>query len=125
MTRSTPLPPHLERFVREQIASGRFHSEDGVIRAALQLLEAASRPGTASEPRAATDLSRRPERTALTEKWESPREWRSVPPATETAPAPARRSPRGLLADVRSGLSFDDFREARGEMWAGLRHGGA
>jgi hypothetical protein len=36
-----------------------------------------------------------------------------------------RRSPRGILADLRSGINLDDIQEARGEMWAGLRHGGA
>jgi putative addiction module CopG family antidote len=40
MNVSLPLPPHLERFVREQLASGRYQNEDDVILAALQLLEA-------------------------------------------------------------------------------------
>ena len=32
------LPPDLERFVQDQIASGRFPSADGVIEAGLRLL---------------------------------------------------------------------------------------
>ena len=33
------LPPHLEQFVREQLATGRFRSEREVIHTALHLLE--------------------------------------------------------------------------------------
>lgn len=99
-----PLPPHLEWFVREQVVAGRFPSEGEVIRAALRLLERSSGaspsdralPGPAA---ASSDLS---------------------------SPAPAgRRSPRGLLADLPSGLSYDDLRDARYELWAGLHPGGA
>lgn len=32
------LPPDLERFVRDQIASGRFPTPDGVVAAGLRLL---------------------------------------------------------------------------------------
>lgn len=39
MTIDNPLPPHLARFVREQVAAGRFQSEDDVIQTALRLLE--------------------------------------------------------------------------------------
>lgn len=31
---------------------------------------------------------------------------------------PARRSVRGLLADIRSGISASDIQDARDEMWA-------
>jgi len=39
MTNDLPLTPHLEQFVRQQLATGRFQSESDVIRAALRLLE--------------------------------------------------------------------------------------
>jgi antitoxin ParD1/3/4 len=39
MAIDTPLTPHLEQFIREQLATGRFQSEDEVIRTALHLLE--------------------------------------------------------------------------------------
>jgi antitoxin ParD1/3/4 len=34
-----PLPPHLQQFVNEQLATGRFQSEREVIHTALHLLE--------------------------------------------------------------------------------------
>jgi putative addiction module CopG family antidote len=34
-----PLPPHLQQFVNEQLAAGRFHSEREVIHTALHVLE--------------------------------------------------------------------------------------
>lgn len=39
MSDSFPLPPDLERFVREQLAAGRFRSEGELIRTALHVLE--------------------------------------------------------------------------------------
>ncbi|AWM40151.1 hypothetical protein GobsT_14170 [Gemmata obscuriglobus] len=33
------LPPHLEQFVRDQLATGRFRSEGEVVHTALHLLE--------------------------------------------------------------------------------------
>ncbi len=123
-----PLPPHLERFVSDQIASGRFSSAGDVIRAALQLFQGSS-PG---DDRTARPLSppptgeaRPPGPAAVTRRWESPAEWRAGSAARDASPPPARRSPRGLLADLRSDLSPDDFRAARAELWAGLGTGGA
>lgn len=126
MLGSTPLPPHLERFVHQQIAAGSYRSEDEVIRAALHLLEGASLVGTPSGPRPEGTTPGRPRpllRPALDERWQTPAEWRAGPAATE--PSPPRRSPRGLLADLGRGLTFDDVREARDELWAGLHPGGA
>ncbi|HEX4607133.1 MAG TPA: type II toxin-antitoxin system ParD family antitoxin [Urbifossiella sp.] len=39
MTSDSPLPPHLERFVRDQLATGHFRSESDLIQTALRLLE--------------------------------------------------------------------------------------
>lgn len=39
MTINSSLPPHLEEFIREQLATGRFQSEREVIHTALHLLE--------------------------------------------------------------------------------------
>lgn len=127
MSNSPYLPPHLERFVHQQIATGRYHSEDEVILAALHLLEGAPPVGLPSGSRAEGDPSgcSRQFRPALTERWQTPAEWRAGSAAEETTPSPTLRSPRGLLADLRSGITFDDFREARGELWAGLHRGEA
>jgi Arc/MetJ-type ribon-helix-helix transcriptional regulator len=121
MPSSTPLPPHLERFVRQQIATGCYDSEDDLIRAALRLLEASSASGTPTGSR--PDRHRELARPAAGERWETPGEWLTDSPPTETTPPSARRSPRGLLADLRSGISPDDIREARSELWAGLHRG--
>jgi antitoxin ParD1/3/4 len=39
MTIDSPLPPRLEQFIREQLATGRYQSESEVIHTALHLLE--------------------------------------------------------------------------------------
>lgn len=119
----TPLPPHLERFVRQQVAAGRYHSEDEVIRAALRLLEASAPAGPPS--RIPPGRHRELARPAVGERWQTPGDWLANSATQETTPAPARRSPRGLLADLRSGITPDDIRDARSELWAGLRHGEA
>jgi hypothetical protein len=105
----------------------QYHSEGEIIRAALLLLEASARaaapPGTPTNA-TAEGPTRQTVRPAVIERWETPDEWRAGREETAETPTPARRSPRGLLADLSSGISFDDVREARDELWAGLRHGG-
>lgn len=113
MSGGPSLPPHLEQFVREQVAAGRFPSEGDVIRAAIDLL--ATSP-TGSPEGATAGRSRRPGSAATLERWEVV--------GTGTAAPPARRSPRGLLADLRSGLSLDDLTDARTELWTGDHPGG-
>src|SRR5262249_54573441 len=111
MTGNTSLPPHLERFVREQVAAGRFRCEAHVIRAAPRPWGApapARGPPGPGPRKPVTGLPRRPVQPATTPEWETP--------GKGATPAPARRSPRGLLADFRSDLSFDDIRDARGEL---------
>lgn len=39
MNHESPWPPHLQSFIREQIASGRFQSEGDVVLEGLRLLE--------------------------------------------------------------------------------------
>jgi putative addiction module CopG family antidote len=39
MTIDFPLPPHLQQFVNEQLATGHFRSESEIIHTALHLLE--------------------------------------------------------------------------------------
>lgn len=127
MPSSTPLPPHLARFVHRQITAGRYRSEDEVIRAALQHWEGSlsEDPPSGSRPEGpAVGRPRRPT-PVVGERWQTPGEWLAGLPASGATAPVVRRSPRGLLADLRRGLSFDDVREARDELWAGLHPGGA
>jgi putative addiction module CopG family antidote len=111
MTNDLPLPPHLEQFVREQLARGRFHSECEVIHAALELLEEHSFPHENSGRW----------RTQAIEKGFAGKPSPSARSQLRDDAVPGvRRSPRGLLADLRSDLSFDDIRETRSEVWSGF-----
>ncbi len=94
MNVNVPLSPHLEQFVRDQLARGRFQSEGDVIRAALRLLEGQSLAQGALRVQFGNDAARGPS---------------------------ARRSPRGILADLRSDIGLEEVKEARREMWAGFR----
>ena len=98
MNINVPLPPHLDQFVRDQLASGCFQSEADLVHAALRLLEGRALP---REPSPALD-----DRQSSSD----------AAGITSTL-----RSPRGILADIRSYISPDDIREARNEMWAGFR----
>lgn len=124
MNSITSLPPHLEQFVREQIAAGHFHSEGDVIRAALRLLEASAAADRFPRPRSGETVAGTSDRPAI-ERWEMLRGPQAEGRGVGQPPLPVRRSLRGLLADIPSDLSFDDFKEARSESWAGLRPGGA
>jgi putative addiction module CopG family antidote len=98
MTINVPLSPHLQAFVRKQLASGRFQSEDDLIRAALLMLEENSRSHETSNacPHGADQV-----------------------PSDVEARSPSRlRSPRGILADIRSSITSDDIKSARQEMWS-------
>jgi putative addiction module CopG family antidote len=119
MNISVPLTPHLQQFLREQMATGYFQTENEIIAAALRLLEdqTHARPrrdqGTAStawEPRAAS--------------WQELRNRLNTGATGRGAREQmTRRSPRGILADIRSNISLEDFKEARRELWAGLPRG--
>jgi putative addiction module CopG family antidote len=108
MTVSTPLPPELKQFVCEQLASGVFQSESEVLFAALRLLRQRSTSHATSAQRTLHGPGQ-PSDDALS---------RSM----STNPG-ARRSPRGILADLRSHISLDDIKEARSETWSGLSRG--
>ena len=121
MNISVPLTPHLEQFLREQLATGRFQTEDEIICAALRLLEdqtqrrsgrEAGMDPTAWAPKAAS--------------WEELRDRLNNRDTDRAALDPlTRRSPGGILADLRSNISLEDFREARRELWASLPRGSA
>jgi antitoxin ParD1/3/4 len=130
MTLDSPLTPHLERFVRDQLATGRFRSASDLISAALRLLEeqSLSLKNSKAWPTRVIDAGLTSGRSEplSNEFWQELRQQlrpdRS--PANDEAANPSERhSPRGLLADLRSNLTFDDIKEARSEMWAGFRHG--
>ncbi len=93
MNINIPLTPRLEQFIREQLTSGRFDSEAEIVAAALRLLEIQSN-------------STNTQRTALS-----------------SGTGVNRSSPRGILSDLQSNLTFDEIQEARHEMWAGLGSG--
>jgi Arc/MetJ-type ribon-helix-helix transcriptional regulator len=94
---NVPLPPDLENIIRDQLAAGRFQSEDEVMRAALRMLDERRSP-TPARP----NLSGEP-----------------GPPARLPV---VRRSPRGMLADLLSHISPDEITEARTRMWTSLPH---
>ena len=99
MNISVPLPPHLDQFVREQLASGCFQSEADVVRAALHLMED----------------------RVLSQK-RSPTPDECVPSDDAVRSSSMQRSPRGIFADIRSYISPDDIKDARSEMWSGFPH---
>jgi len=132
MTLNVTLPPHLEQFVREQLASGRFQFESDVIYAALHLLEEHSPPnetsGTQLKQEIDKGLSTTPSKPATKQFWHGHRERLRADdmPGGGTPARPAvRRSPRGILADLRSDISLDDIKEARSELWSSFPHGAA
>jgi putative addiction module CopG family antidote len=127
-----PLPPDLAQFVRVQLAKGRFQSEGEVIRAALYLLEEQSARHETSRTWRKTEIGNaRPSITpepGTTQFWDRLRKVLGAPPmpAQDAGAVPAaRRSPRGVLADLRSGISPDEIKEARSEMWSGFPRGEA
>ncbi len=126
MNLNLPLTPHLEQFVREQLASGRFQSESDVVRAALRLLEDQSLPQPSSAPR----LQQSSE-NGQTDRPSDAQELRKqlssdhAPHTDTTQLSASRRSPRGLLADLPNAIGPDEIKEVRREMWAGLPHGEA
>lgn len=93
MSHFLPLSPAEERLVRDLLVSGRFHSEDDVLHAALRLLHDQSRVG------------------------------RTTPSGNEAPSSiGSRRSPYGIFADITSDISEEDIAEARREMWGGFPH---
>ena len=80
MTSRVPLTPHLEQFVREQLAAGRFQSEDDVVPrpACGRLLEeqALSHQASAAWLKQEIDkgLSSRPAEPATKAFWDSLRD---------------------------------------------------
>jgi len=132
MNISVPLSPHLEHFVREQLASGLFRSEGDVIQAALRLLEDQSLSHGQLPERLKqnpdADGTGTPAKPASKDFWGGLRAqfYADRVPGNEAGRMPAeRRSPRGLLADLRSHISADDIKDARREMRSGFPHGGA
>lgn len=121
---NVPLTPHLQKFVRDQLASGHFQSEADVIRAALELLEDQSR-STASLPQypsVDSEITHRSSGPARQERWAGPRDRRHRRDDEAPKSLSVRRSPRGILADIRSDISSDDIEEARREMWTSFPH---
>ena len=132
MNLSVPLPPHVEQFIRQQLASGLFQSENDIVLAALRLLEGQSQScGTGPArliPNFDKGLIRKPSTPISQEFSEAPRKPVQADRArgNEGDQIPStRRSPRGLLADVCSDITFDDLKDARREMWSGFPHGEA
>jgi putative addiction module CopG family antidote len=119
------LTPHFQQFVRDQLKSGRYRDEGDLIRAALSLLEAQSTSLSSRESKGVA-----PPCPLSPPAIKSRREILEPRPAYEGVTgdgkekfAVARRSPRGILADLRSDLSLEDFKDARQEMWSALRRG--
>jgi putative addiction module CopG family antidote len=132
MNISVPLSPHVEQFVREQLANGFFQTESDVILAALRLLEEQSVSHGPLPARPKQNLETgaigKPSEPVSKEFWDGLRERLHADrmPGKEAARiSSVRRSPRGILADLRSHINPDDIKEARMEMWSGFPHGDA
>src|SRR5580704_5542111 len=78
MTVDYPLPPHLQQFVNEQLATGHFQSEREVIHTALHLLEERyhSREALTSWLKQEIDkgMSSKPSEPVTTEFWQQIRD---------------------------------------------------
>jgi hypothetical protein len=125
---SAPLTPHFEQFIRDQLASGHFHSEADIIRAALHLLEqeCVSQPPSPFQFRSMHhEPAGTPPKSAASHFQENtPQKNHNGLMANSAATAPSGpRSPYGTFSDIRSDISPEDIAEARREMWAAFPHG--
>jgi len=121
MTSDLHLTPHFESFVRAQLQTGRFRSREDLISAALALLEEQSASTPTTNAWATAGHSTRPDRAPAAAASHSEGNQslsQSLPSNLAAAPNIARRSPRGLLADLASHLDHEDFMEARSEAWS-------
>jgi putative addiction module CopG family antidote len=109
------LTPHFEAFISAQLLAGRFQSRDDVISAALSLLEQTSASADTGRSRLRSNAKARERVSPNTD---------STLPALKTTSI-ARRSPRGLLADIPSNIDPDDIKIVRREMWSGYMTGPA
>jgi putative addiction module CopG family antidote len=97
MNFTVSLTPHLEEFLRQQLAEGRFNSEDEAIAAALRLLESQS-PHQDRAFQATNEIDK----------------------AASATKEGGSRNLRGILSDIRTDVSAEDFLEARRETWGGF-----
>ena len=122
----TAFDPSTRIFRAHQLQAGRFRSRDDVITAALALLEEQAASHEMSRPRSnrtiPTDRGREPSVPAVNEM---PERRVEQLPGDKAALPTARRSPRGLLADLPSHLGPDDFKDARSEVWSRFLDGRA
>ena len=125
MNVDVPLNPQLAQFVSKQLASGRFQSEEELMGEALRLLERQSQQSSRLPNK--RDMDDGVTGTPLTHSTpELPgNDVRNPASAANAAAPPKPRSPRGILADIRSHISPDDIKDARMELWSGLPHGDA
>jgi len=130
MTDSTPLPPDLENFVNQQLASGRFQSANELIVSALQLFKQYSPPNQSLKIRPNSNVEHGPstnQPTIPSQPYRPELRERLRPGDIQDRFLPThsaqRRSPRGILSDLRSHISFDDILEARREVWSSFPHG--
>jgi putative addiction module CopG family antidote len=113
MNLSVPLSPHLEQFLREQLASGSFRTEGDVILAALKLLEDQSHAAFSAD--FGHNPLNSPTKSGSTDD-------ERLAGEIEPQSVQGRHRARGLLADIASHLSPDDFKDARHEMWSSFPH---
>jgi Arc/MetJ-type ribon-helix-helix transcriptional regulator len=117
------LTPRLQAFIQAELAAGHFQSEEDLVRAAIQLLEHyANSPRSSGAIGATAHVSERTTHggPALSENAKA----QAKPPIRNDLPASksARRSARGLLADIASHMSPEEFQEARREIWGSWSH---
>jgi Arc/MetJ-type ribon-helix-helix transcriptional regulator len=126
MASDLPLTPHLEKFVRDQLGTGRFQSRSDMICAALSLFEQRSQDAGEPKPSPTADaqmcLPHQQSEPVSKERRERLRpslRKDAEPIGAGTAMPVVRRSPRGILADLASHIGPDEIKEARSKMWSG------
>ena len=78
----------IEHIISRQLQSGKYSSTGEVIRTALLLLEQNDFAG-------------------------SPDDWKQ-----ECLHPPQRRSPKGIMADIKSNIRVEEIRDVRNQMWS-------
>lgn len=106
-----PLHPDAEQFIRQQVLAGKYRSVGDVVQRAIDLLEQLEqhKSGQAGAEKDEERQARMRVQEAVAAKVLD-----NAPDAVYDAP---RRSPEGILVDIRIDVSDEEFQALRREMW--------